>query len=597
MHESYQWFWGSIARYAPLYRHVLVASVVVNLLSLAMPLFVMNVYDRIVPNNAFESLWVLAIGMGIAALLDFFLRITRMRFVDVAGRNADVKLQTLFLKRLMDVRLDALYQHKETKSVGAIIARVRELEYVRDFLGSTTILALTDLPFVVFFIALTFFLGGTLGFVPLLAIPILALFAYLVQKPFTRSSQSQMHTNAVKQSFLTELISSLETIRATRMEKVLLHYWEQYVGAASDANIHTRAQSSISSHGIALFNILLTVSLVVLGVYRISEGHMTTGGLIACVILFGRCAAPMNSLVNILANFQKTLLAVKQLHMLMQLPSENPDYDDYALPVEDIAAGDEFAGRSQSVLPHASLAVPIIFEKVSFGYPSAQIQTIALKDLNMQLNPGVKVGFIGASGSGKSTLARLIAGIYVPTEGRVLLGNLDTRHAPMRPYRNKLGFLPQEIRIFRGTLRHNIALAWPGDGIYGSDKCTEEDILEAATLAGVMDFASEHPLGLDMPLGEHGSGLSGGQAQCVALARALLGDPHTLILDEPAAQLDAASEDRLIQRLKTFSTNRTVLVFTHKMPMLELVDQVIALEKGRAIWSGSRQEALMQNKL
>ncbi len=586
MNDSYQWFWGCIARYAPLYGHVLVASVIINLLSLAMPLFVMNVYDRVVPNNAFESLWVLAIGMMIAASLDFILRIIRMRFVDVAGRNADVKLQSLFLERLMGVRLDALYKHTETKSVGAIIARVRELEYVRDFLGSGTILALTDLPFIVFFIALTFFLGGTLGFIPLLAVPILGLLAYFIQKPFTESSKSQMHANAVKQSFLTELISSLETIRATRMEKVLLHYWERYVGVASDANVHTRAQSSVSTHAISLFNIFLTVSLVVAGVYRISEGLMTTGGLIACVILFGRCAAPMNALVNILANFQKTLLAVKQLHMLMQLPSENPTGDDYALSDE---LGGTFTAPS---LPQATLAVPIVFEKVSFSYPAVKVDTLALRDISMSIYPRARLGFVGASGSGKSTLARLLSGIYVPTEGRIMIGSLDSANTPMRPFRNKVGFLPQEIRIFRGTLRHNIALAWPGEG-----ECDEESLMQAASLAGVMDFAAEHPLGLDMPLGEHGTGLSGGQAQSVALARALLGDPHTLILDEPAAQLDAASEQRLVKRLSTIVANKTVIIFTHKMPMLDLVDRVVALDKGRIVWSGSRQEALAQKKL
>ncbi len=582
MHTSYSWFWGYIGRYAPLYRHVLVASVVVNLLSLSMPLFVMNVYDRIVPNNAFESLWVLAIGVAIAAFLDFTLRIARMRFVDVAGRNADVKLQTLFLKRLMDVRLDALYAHSETRSVGAIISRIRELEYVRDFLGSGTLISLTDLPFTLFFIALIFYLGGSIGFIPLIAIPILVGFSLLIQRTFAENSRSQMHTNAIKQSFLTEIISSLETIRATRMEKVLLSQWEQTVGVASDATVHARTQSSISSFGIVLFNMVLSVSVVVVGVYRISEGLMTTGGLIACVILFGRCAAPLNGLVSILTNFHKTLLSIKQLDTLIHLPSENPQTD-----TDNKNYSEQF-----SALPQSSLPVRIAFEKVAFAYPGAQVQSMALHDINMQIFPGAKIGVVGASGSGKTTLARLLAGIYVPTEGRVLLGPLDTRHAPMRPYRSKVGFLPQEIRIFRGTLRHNITLAWPFD-----TPCTEEDLLKAATMAGVMDFASEHPLGLDMPLGEQGSGLSGGQAQSIALARALLGDPHTLILDEPTAQLDPASEQRLIQRLAPYLTDKTLFIFTHKAPMLQLVQRVIAMEKGRIIWEGPQQEAVLQKKL
>ncbi len=547
---------------------MLVASLVVNLLTLAMPLFIMNVYDRVVPNNAFESLWVLAIGMFIATGLDFFLRMARMRFVDVAGRNADVQLQSLFMRTLLQVRFDALYTSKDTSNVGAIITRVRELEYVRNFLGSRTVLALTDLPFIALFIALMFYIGGTLGLIPLVAIPVLALFAFAVQKVFYNASHNNMRANAEKQSFLTEMITALETIRSTRMEDALLQEWNTKNAHAADTHIHSNGLAMFSTQGIAFFNICLTVFLIILGVYRISEGLMTTGGLIACVILFGRAAAPMNALVQILADFQQTSMTLKRFGNLLNMPQENPD-----LP-----------------MPESALAVPVHLEKVGFSYPACDgndIQMTALKDININILPGAKVGFVGSSGSGKSTLARLLIGLYAPTEGRILLGRLDMQHTPMHPYRNKVGFLPQEIRLFRGTLRHNIALAWPGDTPY-----TEEDIIKAATLAGVMDFAEEHPLGLDMPIGERGLGLSGGQAQCVALARALLGDPHTIILDEPAAQLDDASSKKLITRLAPYLANKTVIIFTHKAHMLQLVSTVIAMEKGRTIWSGPRDKAV-----
>ncbi len=570
MKQTHSWFWGVLKRYTPLYGHVLIASLVVNLLSLSMPLFIMNVYDRIVPNNAFESLWVLAIGMGIAACLDFVLRIARTHFVDAAGRNADIRLQGMFMRTLMDTRLDALYAQKETSSVGAIVARVRELEYVRDFLGSSTILAITDLPFIILFILLMFFIGGSVGIIPLIAIPILLTFSILIQKNIEQNSTAQMNSNAQKQSFLTEVISSLETIRVTRMEKTIAKQWDYNVAQSADATIHSRFHSSLSSYGMVLFNMFLSVSLVILGVYRISEGLMTTGALIACVILFGRCASPINALINILANFQKTRLALKQLDTLLNLPSENPK-------------------EIEENIPHSSIAVPIIFERVTFNYPGKEIQTTALKDISMNIPPGAKVGFLGASGSGKSTLARLCAGLYIPTEGRVMLGPLDMRNAPLRPYRNKLGFLPQEIRIFRGTLRHNIAMAWPHE-----EPCDEENILQAATLAGVMDFASEHPLGLDMPIGENGTGLSGGQAQSVALARALLGNPHTIILDEPSAQMDIASEMRLVARLKPYLQDKTVIIFTHKITMLNLVDRVVSLKKGAVHWEASTADAMKQ---
>ncbi len=572
MKQTYSWFWGVLTRYAPLYGHVLVASLVVNLLSLSMPLFIMNVYDRIVPNNAFESLWVLAIGMIIAVCLDFALRIARVHFVDSAGRNADIRLQSMFMNTLMDVRFDSLLKQKETNSVGAIVARVRELEYVREFLGSSTILAITDLPFIIIFILLIFYIGGTVGIIPVLAIPILLSAALLVQNTFEKNSQMLMNANAQKQSFLTEVVSSLETIRVTRMDKTINKSWERNVAQTADATIHSRFYSSITSYSMVAFNMFLSVALVILGVYRISEGLMTTGALIACVILFGRCAAPINALVNILANFQKTRMALDQLNTLINSPSENPKQENLDNP-----------------LPENALAVPISFEKVCFSYPSQHIQTTALKDINMVIPPGAKVGFLGASGSGKSTLARLCAGLYQPTEGRVMLGPLDMRNVPLRPYRNKLGFLPQEIRIFRGTLRQNIAMAWPYEGV-----CSEEDLIQAATLAGVMDFASTHPLGLDMPIGENGTGLSGGQAQSVALARALLGDPHTLILDEPSAQMDIASEFRLVTRLKPYLKDKTVIILTHKITMLNLVDRVVSLQAGKVHWEASTEEAIKQ---
>ncbi len=570
MKNTHTWFWGVLRRYTPLYGHVVVSSVIVNLLSLSMPLFVMNVYDRIVPNNAFESLWVLAIGMAIAALLDFSLRIARMRYVDVAGRNADVKLQAMFMDNLMHVRFDALYKNPQTNSVGAIIARVRELEYVRDFLGSNTILALADLPFVLFFILLIFYLGGSMGLVPLIAIPVLAIFAYLVQNVLKKTSLYQMRTAAEKQSFLSELINSLETIRVTRMETALMQNWSAKVADNADATIHARALSNTTNYGMVLFSMLLSVTIVIIGVYRISEGLMTTGGLIACVILFGRCAAPMNGLVHLLANYQKTVMTLEQIDKLLQMPNENVQNESI-----------------EGSLPDQSIPVPIQFEKVSFSYPTTHVQTLALRDLSLTLYPGAKVGFVGTSGCGKSTLARMLSGLYLPTEGRIMLGRLDMSQMPMRPYRNKVGYLPQDIRIFRGTIKQNISMAWPYEG-----PCPEEEIIKAANIAGVLEFAAQHPLGLDMPIGEQGTGLSGGQAQTVALARAILGNPHTLILDEPAAQLDGASEARLVQRLTPFLANKTVFLFTHKATMLQLVQRVVALEKGKVVWEGPCQEAI-----
>ncbi len=587
------WFWNVLARYTRLYSHVLIASFIVNLLSLAMPLFVMNVYDRIVPNNAFESLWALSIGMLIATALDFFLRMSRTHFVDIAGRNTDVKLQSIFMHALMNVRFNALYSSHDTANVGSIITRIRELEYVRNFLGSRTVLAITDLPFVLLFISLMFYLGGTIGFIPLVAIPVLAIFSYLVHKVFYKASLNSMRANADKQSFLTEMITSLETIRATRMDNTLIQMWNNKTAKAADAQIHSTHLSILSSQGVAFLNIMLTVLVVIVGVYRISDGLMTTGSLIACVILFGKTAAPLNALVNILIDYQQTSMTLKRFGALLNMPMENTlPTDCLELESAEEAKSEENSKNLEKIVEKTN-AVPLFLDKVAFHYPSSDrnsVQMTALKDINITIKPGGKVGFVGASGSGKSTLARLIAGLYTPTEGRILLGQVDMKHVPMRAYRNKVGFLPQEIRLFTGTLRHNIALAWPGETPY-----TEEDIVKAATLAGVMEFAQHHPLGLDMPLGERGLGLSSGQAQCVALARALLGDPHTIILDEPAAQLDDVSSQKLVQGLIPYFKDKTIIIFTHKAHILQLVDTVVAMEKGSVLWSAPRHEVLKNN--
>ncbi len=563
------WFWATLTRYAPLYGHVLVASVVVNLLGLAMPLFIMNVYDRIVPNNAFESLWVLAIGMSLAAGLDFALRCARIRFVDVAGRNADLRLQSLFLNAILNVRLGSLKEKPETSTVGALLAKVREFEYVREALGSGTILPLTDLPFIVLSLGLIFYLGGPLGFIPLLTVPILLGISIILQKSFKHRARAQTIAAAQKQSLLAEIVTGLETIRVARLTKTILKQWQQVVARSADAANEAKSLTAIHTHALTLLIMLLTVALVVAGVYRISDGAMSMGGLIAAIILFGRITGPMLNLVQTLFGLGQATMALSQLGALLELPQEN-----FGEIVQKTT-------KTDTVLPLA-----ITFEEVSFSYPANS--GTALKHINLAITPGAHIGFVGPSGSGKSSLARLCAGLYLPTSGHVSWGSQDLASAPLHKIRAELGYLPQEFTLFRGTIAQNIAAAWP----YEDSPLTDDDLIQAATLAGVMDFAAEHPLGLDMPLGERGSGLSGGQAQAVALARALLGNPSTIILDEPAAHLDQAAEKRLCERLAPFLAQRTVLIFTHKPQLLKLTKTVIALSNGNIIWSGPTSKAL-----
>jgi len=601
-----QWFWSIVSHYAPLYMHVAVASFMVNVFGLAMPLFVMNVYDRIVPNSAFESLWVLTIGVLLAAVLDFVLRNARAYFVDTAGRNADVLLLGRFMDALMDTRLDAA----PASSVGGLLAKVREFEYVREFLGSSTIVALLDLPFILIFMALIYILGGWLVLIPLSAIPVMLIFALLVQWSFERSARLQLQHSMKKNALLGEIAAGFETVRATRLSAALTKRWDVLVDQSAESTVQARFLGIFTAHSSMFINVLLSVSLVVAGVYRIASGEMSMGGLIACVILQGRCMAPLSSIVNVVGNLHKALIGLDSMRALMAMPRENPsmadgDYfnnmgntanssnlnnsEDSSTMSVNSSNNDTalFAPAEIKQSTKRALAVDIRFENVSFRYPGQDSLTLALSGLNLHIKRGEHIGIVGQTGSGKSTLARLAAGLYLPTDGRALYGTVDMRRAPMRAIRQNMGFLPQQITLFSGTIRSNICDAWPDDV-----PLTEEALIQLAELSGVMDFAKYHPLGLDMPIGEHGTGLSGGQAQAVALARALAGEPETIIFDEPTSNLDNATETCLLKRLTPYFAGKTLIILTHRTSVLRLVDRVVVMERGHIIKDGPLNEVV-----
>lgn len=587
------WFWDVLRRYLPLYGHVAMASFVVNLLSLSMPLFIMNVYDRVVPNQAFESLWVLAAGVCLAFTMDFVLRNARTYFVDLAGRNADV----ILLGRFMDVLLDRRFDG-QVRSVGAMVAEVREFEHLREFFASTTLLTLIDAPFVILFLAIMYLLGGWLVLVPLMALPCMIGFSLLIQIPFRRSAEIQMRHSLQKNGLLVEIATSLETIKAAQMQPALSRRWDRVVDQGAQSTVEARRLGAMAANTVLFINMLLSALVVIVGVYLIAAGSMTMGGLIACVILMGRVMAPLTQLASLFSQLQKSRLALKSLHRFMLSPLENP-------VAEPSTAGDDSSSRlrvdengetlktdtdveapedrvrhpAHDVAASSILRADLRADHVFFRYPGQDRHQWALHDVTLRIRHGEKVGVVGGTGSGKSTLARLCLGLYEPVQGDMLLGDVDMRRLAMRTVRRNIGFLPQEVCLFSGTLRDNLMMAWP-------EPPAEEELLRVAELAGVLDFARLHPLGLDMPLGERGGGLSGGQAQSVALARALARQPGILILDEPTSNLDEAAEKRLRDRLRPTLKDRTFIVLTHRLSMLELVDRVLVLDQGRLVQDG-----------
>lgn len=555
--KSKRWFWDTLLYFLPIYRHVLVGSVMVNLLSMAGPLFFMNVYDRVVPNSAIETLWVLAVGIGLAYLCDFGLRNLRSYFVDVAGRNADVVLASRLMQHLMAVRLD-----NKPDSTGSLANNLREFESLREFFGSTTLLALLDMPFLLLFLGITGYLGGEMVIVPFLAVPLVIGFGLLVQYPFQRVAEAGYKEGMQKNALLVEIINGLETVKTSMGEGRLQHAWEKVVGMSARSNARAKGLSNLSMTVSMLVAQLVSVIIIVWGVYKIADGTLTMGGLIACNMLASRAMAPLSQIAAMLARLQQSRMALKSLDTMMSLATERPAEASYV----------DFGHLEHS----------FSMEGVSFMYPRAQ--RLALDDVTLRIAPGERVALIGRMGSGKSTLGRLLLGLYQPRDGAVKFGGVDIRQMDIADLRGRVGYLSQDNYLFYGTLTDNIALGVPG--------CDSRMVMRAAELAGVTEFACNHPAGFGMQVGERGMALSGGQRQAVALARALLHDPDVLILDEPSSNMDNGSELGFKTRLKTVLPGKTLLLITHRMSMIDLVDRIIVLDAGRVVADGPREAVL-----
>ncbi len=569
------WFWGILREYMPIYKDVTLASVLVNLLSLATPLFVMNVYDRVVPNRAMETLWVLVAGVVLAYLVDYMLRVLRAHFVDTAGRNADVRIAGRIMDKVLRVRLDAA-----PKSTGAFTNLVREFEQVREFFGSTTFLAVIDLPFAVLFFCLIAYIGGPMVLVPLVALPCMLALGYLMQIPFQRVSRQQYQQNTHKNSLLVEIIGGLETVKANQLGATMLHRWENVVDMSARSNAKARRLATIAANATLLASMLLNTVFIVWGVYRIGAQEMRLGGLIACVILLGRVMQPLMQFAGLLSNFQKARVSLKALETFMTLPSEQSHVDS-VFPTENTYTLEEveFSYQAAPLAPQNKTEAPA-------GEASASPSTsrIALTIPRLQIAAGEKVGIIGPTGSGKSTFSRMLAGLYQPTHGSVRLGNRDIALLDTDTLRSRIGFMSQDNYLFSGSLYENIRM--------GAPYATPQDVEHAAQLAGLMPLISRHPQGFSLSVGERGMALSGGQRQAVALARVLVRNPGIVILDEPTSNFDGDSEQALLRSLQGWFEGRTLFLSTHRLSMLSLVDRVLVLQHGKIVADGPRDAVL-----
>ncbi|MBF0309193.1 MAG: type I secretion system permease/ATPase [Magnetococcales bacterium] len=553
------WFWGTLSRFWPIFGEVVLASLLLNLFTLASPLFVMNVYDRVVPNHALETLWVLAAGVGMVFFFDFLIRTLRGHFLDLAGKKADLLMARFLFERILGARLES-----RSQSVGASAKLMQEYEGLRDFFTSATMTAFIDLPFLLLFLGVAWILGGNLVLLPLMAIPVVVLTGLLVQWPLNKAVQSSFRESSRKNGLLVETLSGLETIKVLGAEGGMTRRWEELVAINAGTGLKSRFFSALAVNVTLLFQQLVSVGVVIQGVYLISEGAMTTGALVACTILTGRALAPLGQIAGLLVRFHHSRVSLQALNRLVNFPQERP--------------------WESSFLHRPKLQGGVRFQDISFTYPQAR-QPV-LRNLNFTIHPGEKVAIIGRTGSGKSTLLKLVAGLYQPTEGSILLDGIDIRQIDPADLRRNLGYVQQDPILFSGTLKENLMMGNP----YAED----EDLVRVARLCGVDQLVNQHPLGFDLHIGEQGSGLSGGQRQSVALARAMMGHPVLLLLDEPTSALDSGAEERLRRELGLATTNASLLLVTHKASMLTMVERILVLEGGRLVADGPRDRILKQ---
>ncbi len=556
---SHSWFWGTIKRSKSIYIDVIVASLVVNIFVLASPLFTMNVYDRVIPNNAVETLWVLALGIFVVYVLDIVLKFLRAYFLEIAGKKSDVIMSSILFEKVMDLKMAS-----RPKSVGAFASNLRDFDSIRNFLTSSTLMALIDLPFAFIFLVTTYFIAGYLVIVPIVLMLMILGYTVMIKTPMQESIESTYQASAIKNGILIESLNALETIKALSAGGHAQWKWEEASGEIAQRSLKSKLLSNSITTVTSFLVQLDTIAVVVLGVYMIKEVELTMGGLIAAVILSSRAIAPMGQVAALIASFEQTRTAYKALDDIMKLPVERP-------------SGKKFVRRER-------FNGKIEFKNVSFAYPESTKN--ALENVSFKIEAGEKVGILGRNGSGKTTIEKLVLGLYAPDNGSVLIDGIDINQIDSVDLRKNIGYVPQDVVLFYGTVRDNI--------IYKAPYVDDETILKAAKIGGVDEFVDSHPLGFDMPVLERGEGISGGQRQSIAVARAFLLDTPIMLLDEPTNSLDSTCENRMKALLQENIGNKTTLVITHKMALLDLVDRLIVIDNAKVLLDGKKEDVLRQ---
>ncbi len=552
------WFWSVVKAHWRNYGHIALAALLINVLALAMPLFTMSVYDRVIPNGAIPSLIALSIGMGLAIVFDLILRMVRSKMIDVTGKTIDVVLAANIFEHVMAVKLS-----QRPTSVGIIANQLRDFDSVREFFTSGSVVSATDLLFAILFVAVLFVVAGPLAWVPLLMLPVMILIGLVLQRPLNRAMKRLQAESAARHGVLVESLAGLETVRASGGEARMQTAWERSVAATARSGEAVHFWSSLALTAANSAQMLTSLLLVVIGVFLIQNGTLTVGALVAANMLAGRVLAPIAGIASVITRGTQTFSSLKSIDRIMSLERErSPERTYVARKIEQGT---------------------ISFENVSFAYPNAPGK--ALEKVTFKVQSGERVGIIGRVGSGKTTVGRLLLSFYEAQDGRILIDSVDSRQYDPADLRAGIGFAMQDTDLFFGKLRDNITLGYPA--------ATDEEVLAASRLAGVESFIAGHPMGYDMPIAEGGRSLSGGQKQAIGLARVLIRKPKILFLDEPTAHFDVRSESEFLERLKTLdNAQMTIIISTHRLSLLSMVDRLLLFDNGRLVADGPRDHVL-----
>ena len=551
------WFYGPVFKAKSIYFQVILASILINIFALASSLYIMTVYDRVIPNNATESLIALTTIIVVVVLFDFVMKIIRGNFVDRASLRIDREVSTELF--------DKISRHDTTlgrQATGALASTVRDFDLLKDVIGSATFTIFADLPFILLFLVVLYAIGGPVAAVPAVIVPLVILFGLLLQPIIKRMSELSLMQGKSKQAVMVEMIGALETVKMTQGNSMLRNRWLNSVLQQGKTSAKTKMTSQLASHFAQFGQQASQIGIVVYGVFLISAGNLSMGQLIACVILSGRTMAPLGQITGLLGRMNQARSAFRGLDEVLAVSTEEETRADY--------------------VKRPNLAGDIAFKNVTFTYEDQPDPV--LHDINLEIKAGQKIAILGRIGSGKTSLLRLICGLHPPDKGVVLLDNADIRQIRPKDVRSNIGTVLQNPVLFSGTIRDNMLM--------GKPDASDQDLIEAAKVSGSDAFIGLLPGGFDFPLSERGQELSAGMRQSIAIARAVIAKPNILLMDEPTASMDNATENQLVERLSQATPDTTCVFVTHRGAMLKMADHIIVMEKGQIVLAGPRDKVL-----